>query len=263
VSNPNLDFLTTHIYPLYDGSVVGKPLQTLIQMGQLAQQNNKRIIISEVWPETVTSPSPPPGTGVGGEFADHQELWGFTTRIDARTLELVAKFSEIYPVDLLNAFAEHYFFAYLNYTPQLNSEDYFTLDNQINQLWAQNMRTYSVTPTGEEYASLASASQSQNQTTTTLSSTTSQSFTTHQSSSASGITTSTMSSLTTSVSSTGIGSTISSSTTLASATKTSGAIPQFPYQLAAALILTALIAGSYMIAIRRRSHHNAASGDFE
>jgi len=261
VNNPNLDFLTTHIYPLYDGSVVGDPLQTLIQMGQLAQQNNKRIIISEFWPETVTSPSPPPGTGVGGEFADHQEVWGFTTGIDAKTLELVAKFSEIYPVELLNAFSEQYFFAHLNYTPQLDSEGYFTLDNQINQLWAQNMRTYTVTPTGEEYASLASASQGQNQ--TTLSSTTSQSLTTHQSSSTSETTAKTPSTTSTVVSSTGVGSTILSSTTLTSSTESSGAITEFPYQLAAVAVLTALIAGSYVIARRKLSHQNATPRDIE
>jgi hypothetical protein len=149
-NDPRLDFLTTHVYPIY-----GNNLQVLVQMAQLAQQNNKRLVISEAWSETVTVPSPPPGTGVGGPFADHQELWGFSSAIDIPFLELMAKFSSIYPVEIYSAFSEQYFFAYLSYTPELDSEDYFTLDSQLNQIWAQNMRTVTLTPTGAEYSTLA------------------------------------------------------------------------------------------------------------
>ncbi|HYB45441.1 MAG TPA: hypothetical protein VEC92_02855 [Nitrososphaerales archaeon] len=163
--DPRLDFLTTHVYPLY-----GDNLQTLIQMAQLAQQNGKRLVISEFWSETVTVPSPPPGTGVGGAFADHQEVWGFSSAIDVPALELMVKFASIYPVELFSPFSEQYFFAYLNYTPQLDSEDYSTLKSQVDGVWSQNMRSDVLTPTGAEYATLASSSST---TTTTSSSTTS------------------------------------------------------------------------------------------
>ncbi len=149
-SDPRLDFLTTHIYPIY-----GNNLQVLAEMAQLAQQDGKRLVISESWSEEVTVPSPPPGTGVGGEFADHQEVWGFSSNIDVPFLQIMDRFCSIYHVEVYNAFSEQYFFAYLNYTPQLDTEGYFTLDGQINQEWAQNMRSLTLTPTGFEYYLLA------------------------------------------------------------------------------------------------------------
>jgi hypothetical protein len=163
-SDPRLDFLTTHIYPIY-----GNNLQVLTEMAQLAKQDGKRLVISEAWSEEVTTASPPPGTGVGGPFADHQELWGFSSNIDVPFLELMAKFCSIYPVELYSAFSEQYFFAYLNFSAQLNTEDYFALDNQINAIWAQNMRSLTLTPTGEEYYVLAQASSGSGSTTTSSS----------------------------------------------------------------------------------------------
>ena len=166
-NDPRLDFLTAHIYPIY-----GNNLQTLVQMAQIAQQSGKRLVISESWSEEVTVPSPPPGTGVGGEFADHQELWGFSSNIDVPFLSIMARFSSIYPVEVYNAFSEQYFFAYLNYTPQLDAEDYFTLDGQINQVWAQNMRSLTLTPTGEEYYLLAHGASGSSSTSSTSSTST-------------------------------------------------------------------------------------------
>jgi hypothetical protein len=61
-SDPKLDMISTHVYPLY-----GNNLQTLLAMGKIAQQNNKRFIIDEAWAEKVLGPATGhAGTGIGG-----------------------------------------------------------------------------------------------------------------------------------------------------------------------------------------------------
>jgi hypothetical protein len=49
-SDPRLDMISTHVYPLY-----GNNLQTLIQIGKIAQQNNKPVVVDEAWDHNVRS----------------------------------------------------------------------------------------------------------------------------------------------------------------------------------------------------------------
>jgi hypothetical protein len=267
-NDPRLDFLTTHVYPLY-----GNNLQTLIQMGQIAHKSNKRLAISEYWSETVTVRSPPPGTGVGGPFADHQQVWGFASVIDIPMLKLMAKFSQIYPVELFSPFSEEYFFAYLNYTPQLDSEGYFTLKSQIDKVWSQGMRSDTLTPTGAEFATLAtSALQTTTASTTSISASTTVTAPSTTSTTASAnhtvVSTTSPTSTSSAVTSTTESShptssgTIRSSTTsgIASSSAASGAqsIPEFPAGVTAAAALAAVLTVLYLLVRGRRSPNKSS-----
>ncbi len=151
-NDPRLDFISTHVYPIY-----GNNLQTLLQMGKIAQQNNKRLVVDEAWQEKVLQPvtGRGAGTGIGSPLVTQQDVFAFWSPMDSAFLSLMAKFSEVYPVEFLSPFSEDYFFAYLNWTPYLDSQGYFQLKTQLDPIVAQNMRSNTLTPTGDVYSKLA------------------------------------------------------------------------------------------------------------
>ena len=150
-SNPNLDMISTHVYPIY-----GANLQTLLAIGKIAQQNNKRLVIDEAWEEKVLQPATGhAGTGIGGPSITQQDLFSFWSPIDSQFLTLMAKFGTIYPLDYFSPFEEEYFFAYLNWTPTLDTQGYFQLKAQLDPIAGQNIASNTLTPTGETYSHLA------------------------------------------------------------------------------------------------------------
>ena len=150
--NPNLDMISTHVYPLY-----GNNLQNLIAIGKIAQQNNKPLVIDEAWGEKVLQPATGrgAGTGIGGPLVTQQDVFAYWSPIDTEFLGLMVKFGRIYNLQYLSPFSETYFFAYLNWTPALNSMGYFDLEKQLNPIFAQNMASNTLTPTGVAYSQLA------------------------------------------------------------------------------------------------------------
>ena len=150
--NPKLDFISTHVYPIY-----GNNLQTLLQIGEIAQENNKRLVIDETWQEKVLQPATGhgAGTGIGGPLVTQQDAFAFWSPMDSEFLGLMAKFGQVYPVEFLSPFSEQYFFAYLNWTPSLDSQSYFQLESQLDPVFAENMASNALTPTGSYYSALA------------------------------------------------------------------------------------------------------------
>jgi len=151
-NNPNLDMISTHVYPLY-----GNNLQNLIAIGKIAQQNNKPLVIDEAWGEKVLQPATGhgAGTGIGGPLVTQQDVFAYWSPIDIQFLSLMAKFAQIYHVEYFSPFSETYFFAYLNWTPTLDAMGYFDLAAQLNPIFAQNMASNTLTPTGTAYSQLA------------------------------------------------------------------------------------------------------------
>jgi len=150
-NDPNLDMISTHVYPIY-----GNNLQNLLAIGKIAQQNNKRLVIDEAWEEKVLQPATGhAGTGIGGPSITQQDVFAFWSPIDSQFLKLLTKFAAIYPVEFISPFNEEYFYAYLNWTPALDTQGYFQLKTQLDPLFAQNMLTSTLTPTGSTYSRLA------------------------------------------------------------------------------------------------------------
>jgi hypothetical protein len=70
----------------------------------------------------------------------------------------MAKFCQTYPCEYLSPFpGDYYFFAYLTWTPQLDTLTFFQLHNILNPVITQNMANYTVSPTGAAYATLCLA----------------------------------------------------------------------------------------------------------
>ena len=150
--DPRLDYISTHVYPIY-----GNNLQTVLQIGKIAQQDNKRLVIDEAWQEKVLQPATGrgAGTGIGGPLVTQRDVFSYWSPMDSQFLNLMAKFSQIYPVEFLSPFSEQYFFAYLNWTPALDSQGYFQLATQLDPIVTQNMDSNTLTPTGNAYSQLA------------------------------------------------------------------------------------------------------------
>jgi hypothetical protein len=149
-NDPRLDMISTHVYPLY-----GNNLQTLIQIGTIAQQNNKPVVVDEAWDHKHLQRETSGGTGIGGPAANQQDVFAYWSPIDIQFLSLMAKFSQIYHVQYLSPFPEDYFFAYLNWTPSLDSQSYFQLMPQLEPIVYQNMASNTLSPTGAAYSALA------------------------------------------------------------------------------------------------------------
>ena len=155
-NDPRLDMISTHVYPIY-----GDNLQTLLQIGKVAQENNKRLVIDEAWQEKVLQPATGhAGTGIGGPSITQQDVFAFWSPMDSQFLRLMARFSEIYPVDFFSPFNEEYFFAYLNWTPSLDAQGYFQLKTQLDPIFTQDMASNTLTPTGMVYSQLAQGTSS-------------------------------------------------------------------------------------------------------
>ena len=147
-NDPRLDMLSTHVYPIY-----GSNLQNLLAMGKLAQQDGKRLVVDEAWLQKVLQP-PGHDQGIGGPATTPQDVFAFSALLDQRFLMLLAKFGQVYPVEYLSPFSEWYFWAYLNWTPALDAEGYFQLEQQIYTTAGQNMASNNLTPTGQTYSQL-------------------------------------------------------------------------------------------------------------
>ncbi|MDV3278353.1 MAG: hypothetical protein LYZ69_07795 [Nitrososphaerales archaeon] len=149
VSDPRIDVITTHIYPIY-----GNNFQNLIKIAQTAQQNHKRLIIDEMW-ETKSVGNE---AGYGSIAADvniyRRDVYGFWSPVDEQFIKEMVKFAELYPVDYISPYWSWYFFGYLNYSASSESLTWAQITSMLNQQAAQNILNGAVSPTGAYYGQI-------------------------------------------------------------------------------------------------------------
>jgi hypothetical protein len=157
VNNPNLDFISTHSYPL-----VSPFLSNLISLGQFAKENSKRLVLDEEWDTKILQPvNSDGGGGYGGPAATQQDVFSYWIPIDIEFQQLMAKFCQIYPCEYLSPFdGNYYFFAYLTWNPQLDAQTFFQLHDILNPTISQDMANFTISPTGDAYAALSLATTS-------------------------------------------------------------------------------------------------------
>lgn len=157
VDNPNLDFVSTHSYP-----IVSPFLTNLISLGKFAQEHGKRIVFDEEWDTKVLHPvNAGGGGGFGGPAATQQDIFSYWIPIDIEFQQLMAKFCQTYPCEYLSPFpGDYYFFAYLTWNQQLDTLTFFQLHNMLNPTITQNMANFTISPTGAAYATLCLATTS-------------------------------------------------------------------------------------------------------
>jgi len=151
VNNSNLDYVSTHSYP-----IVFPFLSNLVNLGQYAKDQGKRIVFDEEWDTKTLSPSNGGGgAGFGGPVATQQDVFSYWIPIDIQFQQLMAKFCQIYPCEFLSPFdGDYYFFGYLTWNSQLDTQTFFQLHSTLNSLISQNEENKIVSPTGDAYATL-------------------------------------------------------------------------------------------------------------
>ena len=134
--NPNLDFVSTHSYP-----IVSPFLSNLISLGQFCQNHGKRLVLDEEWDTKVLHPvNTGGGGGFGGPAATQQDVFSYWIPVDIEFQQLMSKFCQTYPCEYLSPFpGDYYFFAYLTWTPQLDTQTFFQLHTLLDPIISQNL----------------------------------------------------------------------------------------------------------------------------
>ncbi len=149
VSDPRIDAISTHVYPLY-----GMNFANLLAIGQAAQQAHKELVVDEVW-ETKSVGQEGGSGGVAADAAIFQrDVYGFWSPLDQQFIKEVVRFSEIYPVSYLSPYWSTYFFGCLNYDPSIDALPYNQVVSMENHAASQGMLNNMLTPTGAFYSQL-------------------------------------------------------------------------------------------------------------
>ncbi len=147
VTDPRIDVITMHVYPVY-----GSNFKTMTQVGDLAKQYGKRIVIDEAW---MTKSVTPESSSVAADAnIFKRDVFGFWAPLDQMFLRVLVRFAQTYVVDYISPFWSQYFFAYLNYSPSNANLSFSQLATMVNQQAAQNIVGNVVTPTGFNYGKL-------------------------------------------------------------------------------------------------------------
>jgi len=139
-----VDAVDIHIYPVY-----GNYLSDLTQIGRLAQEYNKPIVIDEMWLHKSTM-------NEGHNFATDAEIsarnmYAFWIPLDEKFLQVMSEYSQVYNVAFLSPFEGTYFFAYLNYTSTTANVPYYEARQVAGQAAGRNIANGLVSPLGCYY----------------------------------------------------------------------------------------------------------------
>jgi hypothetical protein len=149
VTNPALDFIALHIYP-----VTGDALPTAVAAADLAHQHNKRVIVDEAWLYKMSAREPPVSIA-GNADIFRRDAYSFWAPLDQKFLALIAKLARAKKIEYVSIFWAQYLYAYLDYNPALSKLSYTDLMTRVNQAAAQNLVADKPSATGEFYRRLS------------------------------------------------------------------------------------------------------------
>ncbi len=147
VTDPQIDTITLHVYPVY-----GNNFNTMVQVGQLASQHGKKIVLDEAW--CSKSVKPEGGSVAASSDIFRRDSFGFWVPIDQQFLKVIVKFSQVYSVDYVSPFWSWFFFGYINYSGQNANLSYSDTVNLSNIAALQNLQNDLMSPTGYYYSQL-------------------------------------------------------------------------------------------------------------
>jgi len=147
---PGLDYIDIHMYPL--GSPQTDFLERAVQMAEIAQAHNKKLISSEMWLYKAM------GSDVYANVAATPNIFGrdtfsFWAPLDQKWLDVMAKFANAYKFDYISPFWSKYFFAYLDYE-QNKSKSANQLLGEADVQAVKNILSNTFSSTGLHYRSI-------------------------------------------------------------------------------------------------------------
>lgn len=148
VTNPALDFVAMHIYP-----VTGNALQNAVKIADLAHQYGKRVIVDEAWLYKMSAREPPASIAGNAEIF-RRDAYSFWAPLDQKFLALVAKLARAKQIEYVSVFWAQYLYAYVDYDAALSKLSYTDLMTRVNRVAAQNLVADKPSATGEFYKRL-------------------------------------------------------------------------------------------------------------
>jgi hypothetical protein len=141
---PLLDGLSLHVYP-----VVGECLNKAVQIADLAKTNKKFVVFDECW---LSKTDILATNGVASSPENFKrDAYSFWAPLDQEFLTVMVKFSRLYGVVYLSPFWTNFFFAYLEFSPQVAGLSYSETALAVAPAQSNNIRSAIFTSTGEKY----------------------------------------------------------------------------------------------------------------
>jgi hypothetical protein len=145
-----VDFIALHIYPIDAGSIANG-----IQAAAIARSHGKSVIVDEAW---LYKLRPGESTSIAADANIFmRDAFDFFAPLDQRFLRFADAFARAEHVAFLSPFWSVYFFAYLPYTPGVESLPYGEVVAQANARAAQAIADGTVDATGAAYAAIIRA----------------------------------------------------------------------------------------------------------
>ncbi|MFN4182860.1 MAG: hypothetical protein ACK4G3_06635, partial [bacterium] len=143
-----LDYIDIHIYPI-------QPLvfQQARAFARETRSRGKMLIIGEAWLYKVAKgklQKTPPSE------AFRRDAFSFWAPLDQKFIAVIAKWAQEENVAFLSFFWSKYFFAYLDYNPQLDKMPFSSIRNLVDQSVVNNLVNNQFSPTGLYLKSLIS-----------------------------------------------------------------------------------------------------------
>lgn len=121
-----IDGIALHIYPVDPQS-----LSNCLLIGEVARSKNKFVVLDECWLYKY-QPSDGSSTPINPDFFK-RDVYSFFQPIDKLFLECVFKLSSINSIAFVSPFWSYYFFAYLDYSDELDNSSYSDVMAQLAQ----------------------------------------------------------------------------------------------------------------------------------
>ncbi len=150
VTDPDLDFICIHIYP------VNPPdLDNVLSMANLAKQNHKRTIIDEAWMHKNDSAAVPEGLAASTEVSK-LNVFSFWSPLDQQFLKVVTKLASAGQIELISPYETSDDFAYVDWSAQLDTQSYQELRQRLDKLASDNIQADTFSQTGLAYKQIIS-----------------------------------------------------------------------------------------------------------
>ena len=144
----DVDFIAIHIYPLTPGT-----LDNAVQMARIARANRKQAFIDEAW--LYKAPTSGSGGGLAASAdAFRRDIYAFWQPLDQKFMRLIVRLAKTEQISLVSFFWSSYFFAYLDYAPELDRLSYQEVARKHNRYVTEAMGNGTLSATGEYYRSV-------------------------------------------------------------------------------------------------------------
>jgi hypothetical protein len=146
-SQTSLDGLSLHLYPVINGA-----LAKAVQIAEIAKAAGKIVVFDECW---LSKTDVALSNGVAGSpEIFRRDAYSFWAPLDQEFLTEMVKFSRTYGVAYMSPFWSSYFFAYVDFSPQVSGLSYAETAALEARAESQSIRNGSFTSTGLVYKTL-------------------------------------------------------------------------------------------------------------